>query len=135
MKSFRLNMLSCNRDYYHGDCEYITLPLEDGSMGILADHEDMFIAFEIGEITFRRPGMDDETVVVSNGFAEVKSNEVTVMAMSIERPEEIDYNRALEAKQRAEEKLIQKRSILEYQQSKLSMARAIERMKAAGGKK
>ena len=51
--------------------------------------------------------------------------------MTVELPEEIDYNRAMEAKERAEEELRQKRSIQEYYHSSVSLARAIERMKAA----
>ncbi|MBQ3904616.1 MAG: ATP synthase F1 subunit epsilon, partial [Eubacterium sp.] len=46
-----------------------------------------------------------------------------------QRPEEIDAERAEEAKQRAEEELRQKHSLLEYHESQMNLGRAMERLK------
>ena len=68
--------------------------------------------------------------VVGNGFAQIINNRVTVLADSIEKPENIDVKRAQEAMERAQEQLRQKQSMQEYYISKASMARAMARMKA-----
>ena len=44
-------------------------------------------------------------------------------------PEEIDIRRAQEAKDRAEEQLRQKQSIMEYHRNQLALARAMTRLK------
>ena len=62
------------------------------------------------------------------------NNRVTVLADSIERPEDIDLKRAQDAKERAQEQLRQKQSQQEYYISKASLARAMARMKAAKDK-
>ena len=59
---------------------------------------------------------------------------ITVLADSIEKPEDIDLKRARDAKERAEEQLRQKQSLQEYYVSKASLARAMARMKAARDK-
>ena len=43
------------------------------------------------------------TAIVGGGFAQIINNRVTVLADSIERPEDIDLKRARDAKERAEE--------------------------------
>ena len=55
---------------------------------------------------------------------------VIVLAATLERPEDIDRNRALAAKQRAEERLRQKQSQYEYYQTQAALARALARLKA-----
>ena len=64
-------------------------------------------------------------------IAQIMNNRVTVLAESIERPEDIDLKRAQDAKERAQEQLRQKQSQQEYYISKASLARAMARMKAA----
>ena len=51
------------------------------------------------------------------------------MVDTAERPEDIDINRALDAKRRAEEKLHQKLSEKEYRLLQSSLARALTRLK------
>ena len=56
-------------------------------------------------------------------------NNVILLADTVELPEEIDINRANEAKLRAQEKLRQKQSIKEYYQTQASLNRAMNRLK------
>ena len=72
--------------------------------------------------------------VVSDGCVEVMPERVIVLAATIERPEEIDRNRALAAKHRAEERLRQKQSQHEYYQTQAALSRALARLKAKSGK-
>ena len=51
------------------------------------------------------------------------------MLFRSERPEEIDVKRAKKAEAKAKEELLQKKSIQEYQNAKLHLARAINRLK------
>jgi F-type H+-transporting ATPase subunit epsilon len=49
----------------------------------------------------------------------------------MERPEDIDVNRAKEALEIAKERMRQRNSIAEYKMSQAAMARALSRLKAS----
>lgn len=91
----------------------------------------MMIAIVPGEMRIRTEDGTEHIAIVGGGFAQIINNRVTVLADSIEKPEDIDVKRAKEAKERAEEQLRQQQSMQEYYVSKASLARAMARMKAA----
>ncbi len=126
-----LYLVACDRLFYEGRIEHITVPTVDGELGIWPHHEELFIAITMGSLRFTKEGGEVTEVFVTDGFAEVANNRMRVMVQTIELPEEIDINRAREAEERAKEALRQKRSIQEYHRSAASLARAMERMKQA----
>lgn len=131
MKTFKLKIYSSHKVFFDGLAVSLTIPATDGEFGILANHENMIIAIDNGLLRFTKEDGTREEAVVSQGFAEIIDNEVSILVMTAERPEEIDVLRAQQAKERAEERLRQKQSMLEYHQSKTSLARAMARLKAA----
>ena len=79
----------------------------------------------------KEDGGEWSNAVLGIGCCMVANNRVTVLADTVERPEEVDANRAKEALERAQERLRQKQSIQEYYLSQASMARAMTRLKAS----
>lgn len=134
MSTFYLKIISSDRIFYEGKCENLILPIEDGQFSVLAHHENMVVAVEIGELHLKTPEGEWITAFVSRGFAEIINNRVSVLVNAAERPEEIDVRRAEEARQRAQERLRQKQSIQEYYRSQASLARAMTRLRASGHK-
>ena len=67
--------------------------------------------------------------IADDGLYGFLDNVANVVCISAELPENIDKRRAQEAKERAEEKLRQKQSIYEYNQSMADLSRAMERLK------
>lgn len=129
MNTFSLKIIACDRVFYDGECEIVIFPGYDGEMAVLANHEQMTTAIEIGEIRFRVPGETEYRVaIVSSGLLKVKRNKVDVLVYSAETPEEIDAFRAQAAAERAREQLQQKQSIMEYHVSRASLARAMARL-------
>ena len=49
MNTFYLRVISSNKIFFDGRAEKIVLPLEDGEKAVLAHHENMVIAIEVGE--------------------------------------------------------------------------------------
>lgn len=129
MSTFHLRVIASNSVFYDGDCEQIVIPAIDGEMGILAHHERMVVAMTVGDMRFLVPEKDWQHAVVGIGFVNIEDNEVTVLADTVERPEDIDVRRAEAARERAEEQLRQKRSLWEYNMSKASLSRAFARLK------
>ncbi len=129
MSTFSLKIIASDKVFYDGRAEAITIPERDGQKQILAHHENMVIAVEIGELTFRTGDGEVHQVIVGKGFAEVMNNRVIVLTDTAERPEDIDEKRAKEALERAQERLRQKQSIQEFHHTQAAMARAMTRLK------
>ena len=128
--TFYLKIIAANKVFFSGKCVSVIVPEHDGQEEILAHHENMVSAVENGELKFKPEGADKhETVVVGTGFVESINNRVTVLVETAERPEEIDIRRAEEARDRAEEQLRQKQSIVEYHRSQAALARAMTRLR------
>ena len=62
------------------------------------------------------------------GFAEILQDEVVIMAEIIEWPEEIDLNRAEDAKERAEERLQSKTPETDILRAQTALQRALARI-------
>ena len=131
MSTFSLKIISKDKVFYDGKCEYLVFPTIDGEKGILAHHENMVIAVEIGELRFRKPDGEWVTAVVPKGFAEIVNNRASVLVNTAERPEDIDVKRAAAAPARAAAPPRQLQSFQLFYLSQASMARAMTRLKAS----
>ena len=128
---FTLEVITADRVFYRGKCQCVILPCLDGEKAVLAYHEEMVMALKVGTIKIKNEDGNWIEAVISDGFADVANNRCKVYAYSCELPEEIDVKRAQAAKERAEEQLRQKQSIIEYHVSNASLARAMARLKEA----
>lgn len=129
MSTFSLKIIASDKVFFDGEATVIILPAMDGEKAILANHENMAIAVNVGVMKLK---LEDNTwiqAVVGRGFAEIIDNVVTILVDTAERPEDIDAARARDALDRAEEQLRQKQSVQEYQHTQASLARAMNRLK------
>ena len=129
--TFYLEIITPNRQFFSGAAEGLVFPALDGSYGVEAGHEPEVTALLAGTLQYKVDG-NWHIAAVSDGFAEVMPDYVILLVSAAERPEEIDENRALAAKARAEERLRQKQSLQEYYRSKAALARAMARLKTKG---
>lgn len=129
VKSFHLEIVTPDRQFFIGEADAVTLPAIDGLLGVEAGHEPIVTAIVPGELRFRQDG-EWTKAVVSQGLAEVMPDRTMILVSSAERPDEIDLKRAEAARERAQERLRQKQSIQEYYNSKAALARAMARLKA-----
>lgn len=130
MNTFKLKIVSSRRVFFEGECQQLVLPIaEDGMMGFLAHHENCVAPIEYGEMKITPAEGEDIYAFIGSGFIEFFDNTATVVCISAQRPEEINRERAEEAKARAQEHLRQEHSLFEYHQSQRDLARAMERLK------
>ena len=130
MDKFILNITASSGEFYQGDCEDLTLPTGDGVYGVQAGHSPVLVALHMGILHFEADG-ESRDVLVGDGIAEVTPSYVMVLVDSAERPEDIDRNRAEEARIRAQERLQHQQSMHEYYQSKIALNRAMQRLQTA----
>lgn len=128
-KTFRLEIVTPERNFIDEDAEVLIFNSKDGEIGILAGHIPFVVAVDTGVIKIKK---DNEWLeaIVSEGFAEVKQDRTILLVDTAEWPNEIDINRAKAARERASERLNQQLSRIEYVRSKAALARAVARIKA-----
>jgi F-type H+-transporting ATPase subunit epsilon len=99
--------------------DIVTAPGFAGEFGVLANHAPFLSTIKVGTLRYKKDGSEEE-LMISGGFCEVSSNKITFLVESAERGTEIDVDRALRAKERAEKRLLQARE----QQEKIDRTRA-----------
>jgi len=132
-KLFNLKIFTPEREFFSGEVEAVSADAPDGNVMILADHAPFIMPVDVGNIGIKQNGKWENSVN-SEGFMEVRHEGVLIFVQACEHPDEIDENRAEEARKRAAEHLRQKQSMSEYKQSKIELARAMARLQA-GSKK
>lgn len=125
-----LEMVSPQDIFFSGNARQVVLPSLDGSYGILPNHEPIVTAITSGLLKFQDEDGNWHQAVVSDGCVEVMPERVIVLAATIERPEDVERNREIAAKHRAEERLRQKQSQQEYHQTQAALSRALSKLKA-----
>ncbi len=124
---FLLEILTPERSFFCDSIESIIIPTEDGEMSIQKNHESMVVTVIPGEAKINA-GNKWLACSVAEGFIEVRPDETIMFTQAAEWPEEVDVKRAERAKERAEERLRQKKSEDEYRRSKIALARAMARL-------
>ena len=127
--NFKLEIITPEKQFLETQAEAVTVKCPDGELTVLKGHQPMIAAISIGELKIKENGQW-RSAIGSQGFMEVRPDEVIIFTQACEWPEEVDEARALRAKERALEKLRQKPSIYESKHAKVSLARAMARLSA-----
>lgn len=127
--TFYLNIVASDKVFFAERCQALIVPLADGAKEVLPHHENMIIALTTGETKIKTVDGSWIRAVTGDGFIQIMNNRVKMLVDTAEHPEEIDVRRAQEAKERAEEQLRQKKSIVEHSHSEASLARALTRLR------
>ena len=129
MNTFQLAIYESGGVFYEGLCESLIIPTDTGDFGIMAHHENIVCAIVSGTMMYRLPGEQNKYASVSDGICVMENNKVTILCPAIERPEEIDEERARQDILEAEERMRMKKSQVEYLSAKAMMARNANRLK------
>lgn len=129
------------RTVFSAEVDTVNLPTPEGRMGVLPNHMVMLTTLGFGEVVVRR-GAEEEYFAIGGGFAEILPDRVTLLADSAEQAEEIDIERAQQARERAEQAM--REGIPDdserFAQIEASLRRAqaridISRRRSAGGRR
>jgi F-type H+-transporting ATPase subunit epsilon len=115
------------------DVDIVNAPGFGGDFGVLANHAPFLSTIKIGTLTYEN-GNKRESLMISGGFCEVSNNKITFLVESAEKGSEIDVERALKAKERAEKRLAQAAQQAENfnrKRAEVALQRALARMKVS----
>ena len=128
--TFQLEIIATDRVFFFCFCEHLVITAIDGLLGIMAGHEPLVTVLPTGELKYMTDGKW-QYAAISEGFIQVMPDKAVILADSCELPEEIDVKRAEQARERAEELMKQKQSIMEYYQTQAALNRAMNRLKVS----
>jgi F-type H+-transporting ATPase subunit epsilon len=130
MATIRLEVVTPERMVLEEDVEIVIARGEEGDLGVLHGHEPTITPLSTGELLYKVDG-EERHLAVSGGFMEIRPDKVVVLADLAERSEEIDRQRAQEARERAEQALTEQRGTELEAQAAAALQRALLRLRVA----
>jgi len=106
MAQIHLEVVTPNGAVVSEDVDIVTAPGVSGEFGVLANHAPFLSTIRTGTLSFKKDRVS-KFLMVTGGFTEVSNNKVTFLVESAEFGQDIDVERALRAKERAEKRLAQ----------------------------
>ncbi|NDY42077.1 F0F1 ATP synthase subunit epsilon [Dissulfurirhabdus thermomarina] len=128
-----LEVVTPTKSVLSEEVELVTAPGAEGTFGVMANHAPLLATLRAGEMRYASGG-GAVRLAISGGFCEISNNRMTVLAESAERAEEIDVERALRAKERAERRLQEaaaQRERIDVARAQAALTRALTRLKVA----
>ena len=106
-KVINLKVITPERVLFEGEAKSFIVKTrgEVGEFAVLADHIPMTASIGIGTLVIALPDGEEKRTTLFGGYCVVQNNNAVIIAESGETPEDIDFERAEKAKQRAEEML------------------------------
>lgn len=130
MPTMKLEIVTAERQVFAGD-DITTIIAQgaEGQMAILPKHAPLVTMLEPAELIIRRNSGDEMFMVISGGFIEVKPDKTIILADACERSDEIDMERALAAKQRAEDRLKDLTQEIDHSRAEAALRRSLARLR------
>ena len=125
-----LTVVTPDRKLVDRQVDEVVLPGTEGYLGVLPGHAPLLTALKVGQISYKQDGQTHQ-LSVAWGFAEVLPDRVSVLADIAERAEDIDTERAMKARERAEERL-RKGTDVDWDRARAALEKAITRLQVAG---
>ena len=115
--TIHVDVVSAEELIFSGLAEFVVLPGEAGELGILPGHMPLMTRIRPGTVRVKLPDQEaEELFFVAGGMLEVQPNMVTVLADTAIRGKDLDEAKALDAKKKAEEAMIDRGAALDYAQ-------------------
>ncbi|SFE61161.1 F0F1 ATP synthase subunit epsilon [Alteribacillus iranensis] len=131
MPTMNVNVVTPDGTVFDGDVDMVSVRAQSGELGILPGHIPLVAPLSVESVRLKK-GSATDILAVSGGFVEVRPDRVTILAEAAEKPEDIDVERAQEAKRRAEERLQRaKQDDIDFKRAQLALRRANTRLKVA----
>ena len=127
MNEFHLTVVTPDGTKFDGMAASLLVKTENGDVEILAKHVDYFASLGIGRARIDANG-EKRIASSAGGFLSVKQNEVMLVATTFEFADEIDVQRAILAKENAEEAIARSNDDKMLLLAKAKLARAINRI-------
>ena len=126
--TLKLEVTTPTGQVYSKDVDMVTLPAQEGEMGILPMHVPVITLLGDGEIIARR-GQEEDRLLVTGGCAEITQDRVAILTVFATEVDAIDEQKAEDARARAEARLKEKISPEEVALVQASLAHSVAQLR------
>ena len=123
---FELEIITPDRVFYKDQVTMVEFNTTEGEIGIYPGHIPLTVIVKPGVLTIT--GEEKKEAALYTGFATILQDKVTIMAETVEWPEEIDLRRAEAAKERAETRLREGKTDTDIARAETALLRAMARI-------
>ena len=130
MATFLLEIVTPDKTVLKEQVEMVVCPGVEGEFGILPNHISILAALKMGILHYQINNKQ-ETMFVSGGFLDMNNNKCSILAEAAEKASDINVQRAMEAKERAERRLKGDKENLDEIRANIALKKAILRLNIA----
>lgn len=130
MATIHCRVITPEKIYKEFDSDILTIETTEGQQGILPNHMPLVATLVIGKLSTTLDGKREE-YALSGGLFYFRDNKAEVLTDAIESKEEIDLNRATQAKDRAEERLKKRKAGTDLIRAEIALKKALNRMRVS----
>ncbi|MDJ0792972.1 MAG: F0F1 ATP synthase subunit epsilon [Woeseiaceae bacterium] len=105
MATIKVDIVSAEGEIHSGDAAMVFAPASMGEVGIAPRHAPMLTTLKPGEVRVQTEEGEEEAFYITGGMLEIQPNQVTILADTALRGDQLDEAAALAAQQQAEKAL------------------------------
>lgn len=128
---FRIKIITPDRVFYEGEVIMVEFNTTEGEIGVFKGHMPLTVIVAPGVLTLSESESSMKVAALHSGFVEILQEQVTILAEVVEWPEEIDQNRAEEARIRAQRRLEEAKADTDMARASTALQRSLARLEAA----
>lgn len=130
MTTFRCDIVSAEKEIFHGEATMVIASGEEGELGIAARHAPLITRLKPGVVEVIQANGEHLPLYVSGGILEVQPQVVTVLADTAARAESLDEAAAQTAKEEAEKALANREELEDVAAQQAKLAEALAQLQA-----
>jgi F-type H+-transporting ATPase subunit epsilon len=136
LSTFLLEIVTPEHVVFSKEVDSLTVRGVEGEFGVLKGHIPLVTLLQVAPVV-AKIGKEETYIAVHGGFIEVQGDKVIVLAESAELPEEIDLERAIAARERAERRLANRsnQDRIDHRRAELALQRAVTRINVVTNRK
>lgn len=123
------DIVSAEQEIFSGLVEMVIAAGTEGDVGVAYGHAPLLTALQPGPVRVIKQGGEEEIFFVSGGYLEVQPYQVSILADTALRADDMDEAAALEAKREAEQALSNQGGDFDYGRAAAQLAEAAARLR------
>lgn len=134
MAKFLLEIVTPDRSFFNDQVDMVVVRGMEGDLAVLSNMAPIATPLKISKVRIFQDDVE-KCAAVLDGYITVIENTATIVTDAAEWPEEIDLERAEEAKKRAQDLLKTKKEGLDVARAEAALKRALNRLEVGNLRK
>ena len=128
-QTMKCKVVSAETSLYEGDVQMVVASGDLGDLGITPGHTPLITSLNAGPVRLVYENGTEDLFFVSGGFLEALPSQVTVLADTAERAEDLDEAAALRSQEEAKRLLIENNSEFDHSRAAIELSQAVARLR------